>query len=102
MAAMNTLVAAGADVGIQDGHGFTALAWAARRGRVGVLETILQQHEPEVISADGERCTALHRATEGDNTLAVGVLIEARAGLELKDSGGQTPLCYAARKTGAR
>eukprot|EP00752_Nemacystus_decipiens_P002752 g2570.t1 len=89
LAVVNTLLAAGADIGRRDG---APLRSAAGGGHVEVMKAILG-HGADVNAADEDNGgTALHAAAGNNEARAIEVLVEAGADIE-RESDGETPLC---------
>lgn len=93
LAAVNCLLAAGADVNVRDKkNGWTALELAAEKGRQEIIDAILQ-HGVDVRAASEELgCSALHIAAVNDEAGAIDSLIEAGADADVNNSVGCTPL----------
>nr|XP_026693317.1 transient receptor potential cation channel subfamily A member 1 homolog isoform X2 [Ciona intestinalis] len=99
------LVKSNADMKIKDGHGWTALHYAASEGNSYVCRLILQQakdtqllHELQHM-VDGMNNTPLHVACEKGNLEAVELLLEYDVGgnlLSKENQKGNTPLILAA------
>ncbi|CAM9096675.1 unnamed protein product [Pylaiella littoralis] len=75
------------------------LDWAASRGHVDVLKTIVEFGGGGVVDVNAQTSngrTALHLASLGDNSDVVDVLVEAGARVEARHASMDTPLHYAA------
>lgn len=101
LAAVRTLLAAGADIHIRRRTGYSALDWASLQGRRFVLQALLG-HGAEVNSRDAKGHSALHMAAANDQAGAVDALIEAGANIEMRSNTGQTPLAHAANRGKAK
>ncbi len=96
-AATVALLAGGADVNLESGHGKTSVIHiAAEDTHVDILRAVIE-HGADVDAADGTyQNTALHLAAQSNRAEAIDVLVEAGAEIEARDSGGGTPLHSAA------
>ena len=108
-ATVKTLLAAGADANVPDGHGYTPLHWAVLNHVDSAIVRILLHAGAHVdarttaplLDANDEphgcrSLTPLHWAAWTANTDAVKTLLNAGADIEAHDSAAQTPLIYAA------
>lgn len=90
----NMLVAAGADVNLQDHNGFTALMYAVGAGRVSIVKLLLAAGAlPNIVNANGD--TALHIACRMGIATMVTDLLNAGADIKQLDALGRTPLVIA-------
>jgi len=93
-AAVDALIAKGADPNGSNARGERPLTAAAARGKIGVLSRLLHAGaEPDARGVGGQ--TALHRAARGGHAPSVEALLAAGAGLETLDDEGLTPLLAA-------
>lgn len=92
------LLASGAEnVNAADANGWTALHWAASKGKLDVLMSLLGFRGIDLNVQNNEGNTPLHIAVAGwSNTgQVIDCLLEARASPELPNRAGQTPTTVA-------
>ncbi|XP_049769892.1 ankyrin repeat domain-containing protein 65-like [Schistocerca cancellata] len=88
------LLAAGADVGVRDWAGETALHWAAVRGHAAVVRLLISAaSDPN--ARDQWWRTPLHWAARNGHAEAAAALLQAGADRGKTDEHGDTPLDYA-------
>eukprot|EP00555_Chaetoceros_dichaeta_P013693 CAMPEP_0198264636 /NCGR_PEP_ID=MMETSP1447-20131203/16270_1 /TAXON_ID=420782 /ORGANISM="Chaetoceros dichaeta, Strain CCMP1751" /LENGTH=877 /DNA_ID=CAMNT_0043953635 /DNA_START=44 /DNA_END=2677 /DNA_ORIENTATION=+ len=81
-----------------DGHGNTALHWAAFKNAASCVDLLLSyQADPNAI-ARISGWTPLHDAAYSDSADSVKLLISAGADVNAKANSGATPLCFAAQE----
>jgi ankyrin repeat protein len=92
------LIAAGAKLDPRESdEGFTPLAWAARKGALGVVELLLAKGaDREARTLTG--ATVLHVAVASSKIEVVRALIKAGADLNARDNNGFTPLMVAGQQ----
>jgi ankyrin repeat protein len=91
------LLQRGADVNGSQGDGMTALHWAAERGDVDMVETLLFAGANTISTTRNGSYTALHLAARAGNADVMVALLDAEANAEARSSSGATPLHFAAR-----
>lgn len=90
------LLKGGAQAAEADPWGYTALHWAAARGRPDLIAVYLHQGAP-IDGAGRSGCTALHKAALHGRQQALRYLIQAGADCSLQDAEGRTALEVARR-----
>ena len=90
------LIRNGADVNAGDSMGMTPLMQAAACGYTEIMKLLLGK--ARINDVDGEMRTALIHAASNGRTAAVRLLVEKKAGLNMKDASGNTALSHAVRK----
>lgn len=91
---LQTLLARGADVNLQNNGGRTPLHYAASKGWVKVAELLLS-YGAKVNAKDKVGCTPLHRAASTGKSELCELLIEEGAEIDALDRAHQTPLMSA-------
>lgn len=86
------------DVNIIDARQRTALHWAALRGDLHAVESLLNAGA-DVNRTDEFKCTPLHYAVSAATPRIVELLILSGADVHSTDNGDNSPLHYAARHT---
>jgi ankyrin repeat protein len=81
----------------KDSDGQTPLMWAINNGHDTLVEWLLT-NEPDVNSFDTSKRTALHHSACMGQIKSMRLLMQRRAGVEARDSQGQTPLLAAVSK----
>mmetsp|Transcript_188 Transcript_188/g.281 ORF Transcript_188/g.281 Transcript_188/m.281 type:complete len:788 (+) Transcript_188:120-2483(+) len=81
-----------------DGHGNTALHWAAFKNSVACAEILLGNKANPNAVALTSGWTPLHDAAYSDSCETLSLLISAGANLNAKANSGATPLCFAAQE----
>jgi len=88
------------DVNIADGGGLTPLMWATRVNDVATVKQVLMT-KADCSVVDGVGRGVLHHCVQPlpigsyENVALLRILIEAKAGLDLKDSSGKVPMALA-------
>jgi ankyrin repeat protein len=80
-----------------DKCGLTPLHWAAREGRTGIVEFLVEAGAPVDARDNNIGWTPLHLAAWGGHLETVQFLVERGAPVDAKDRYGRTPLHWAAR-----
>ena len=94
------LLSAEPSLNVVDNAGDTLLHWAARTGTPTALEFLIDKEGKSLLKASNySRQTALHIAVLCNRPANTILLLDNGADLEARDSGDQTPLCIAARKS---
>jgi ankyrin repeat protein len=81
-----------------DGHGNTALHWAAFKNSASCVRLLLDFGANPNAVAESSGWTPLHDAAYSDSAAALSILIEAQADVNSKAYSGATPLCFAAQE----
>lgn len=99
-AALQMLIRAGADFNKANDDGQTPLSAAAAEGKVKMVEILLSQPNIDMNATDTKRQTALHRASECDQTKCMKMLLARTppADNDIADLNGNTALHLAAAK----
>ncbi|PON27255.1 hypothetical protein TGAM01_v203636 [Trichoderma gamsii] len=85
------------NINSKDKHGKTPLSWAAQKGNVAVVKTLLDTGQAEINSTDIEGQTPLSRATRKGNVAVIKTLLDTgQVKIDSTDYGGRTPLSWAA------
>lgn len=93
----------GEDPNSTDDMGLTALHGAAKKGRSGVVQLLLQRRaNPNVGAAAWRGETPLHYASKYGHTEIVQLLLESRAKADVVSQENRTPLQYATEKKHAK
>ncbi|RFN44923.1 tetratricopeptide repeat domain-containing protein [Fusarium flagelliforme] len=92
------LLQRGADVGLEDENGETALSHAARSGYHATVKLLLL-HGADINSKDDNGETALSHAARNGYDATVKLLLSYGADVNSKDRSGETALSYAARNS---
>lgn len=83
---------------VPDGHGNTALHWAAFKNSSSCVSRLLQANANNNAKAYPSGWTPLHDAAYSDAADAVRLLLESGADVDARASSGATPLCFAAQE----
>src|SRR5206468_9440108 len=83
------LVAAGADVNLMDGEGWTALMFAAKEGTLAAARAIIRAPKQSSLDTVAKETSALSLAAERGRHALVRALIEAGAGVRKPEIGGR-------------
>lgn len=98
-AAVVMLLDSGENPNNVDDMGLTALHCAAKKGRRGVVNLLLQRRaDPNVGAAAWRGETPLHYASKYGHAEVVKLLLESRSEVNVKSREGRTPLQYAEKK----
>lgn len=81
-----------------DGHGNTALHWAAFKNAAPCVTLLLDFGANPNAVAQSTGWTPLHDAAYSDSADAIAILVRARADVNSKAHSGATPLCFAAQE----
>jgi len=81
-----------------DGHGNTALHWAAFKNAASCVDLLLSYRADPNAIARISGWTPLHDAAYSDSADSVKLLISAGADVNAKANSGATPLCFAAQE----
>mmetsp|Transcript_9005 Transcript_9005/g.13056 ORF Transcript_9005/g.13056 Transcript_9005/m.13056 type:complete len:919 (+) Transcript_9005:71-2827(+) len=94
----NTLVSTGPLAAIPDGHGNTALHWAAFKNSRECVSVLLSMDADPNARSQHSGWTPLHDAAYSDAACATALLLEAGANVDARANSGATPLCFAAQE----
>ena len=86
------------DINTTDGHGNTALHWAAFKNSVSCSSVLLSHGSNPNAIAKTSGWSPLHDAAYSDSTETLSILISAGADVNAKAKSGATPLCFAAQE----
>ena len=100
--AVELLIAAGADVNIQNAGGVTPLIVAASRRNEGMLDAIISAPGVDVNMRMGDGRAPLHFAVIHKHIAAIEMLIEAGADVNMRMGDGRAPLHIAVMKKRVR
>lgn len=81
-----------------DGHGNTALHWAAFKNAASCVKLLLKFGANPNAVAESTGWTPLHDAAYSDSADSISILVEAHANVNSKALSGATPLCFAAQE----
>lgn len=81
-----------------DGHGNTALHWAAFKNAASCVKLLLKFGANPNAVAESTGWTPLHDAAYSDSADSISILVEAQANVNSKAHSGATPLCFAAQE----
>ena len=85
---VEALLRLGCDPSAPGQNGFTALMWAARWGRGGIVGALLEHGGAELDAADNDGVTALMGVALKGQAAVAAQLVEAGAGATLRATGG--------------
>jgi ankyrin repeat protein len=85
-------------VNTTDGHGNTALHWAAFKNAVDCASVLLSHKSNPNAVAKASGWTPLHDAAYSDSIETLSLLISYGADVNAKANSGATPLCFAAQE----
>jgi ankyrin repeat protein len=86
------------DINTSDGHGNTALHWAAFKNSYSCSELLLKYQSNVNAKATSSGWTPLHDAAYSESIETLSLLITAGADANAKASSGASPLCFAAQE----
>lgn len=95
IAAAKQAIDKGASVGVFDIQGQTPLSRAAEKGDAGMVRFLLSHGAEKEIDYPSSFGTALGLAAQGGHLEAMGLLLDAGAGIDAPDDDGTTPLMQA-------
>eukprot|EP01046_Picozoa_sp_COSAG06_P036659 COSAG06_NODE_4064_length_4611_cov_23.753324_4_plen_429_part_00 len=96
---VDLLVERGADLAATDGHGLTALHWAARQRHEAIIELLLRHKVPiDVTDETAHSWTPLHYAAFGGHVGCTQLLLAAGADATFRDSHNWSALQWAKRQ----
>ncbi|GJP37363.1 hypothetical protein CLOM_g21776 [Closterium sp. NIES-68] len=98
-AVVDVLLKAGADAMAVNRGGRAALHYAASKGHVAIVHSLLRSPEVQkrgINQRDKVGCTPLHRAAGANQSEACEVLLEEGAAIDATDAAGRTPAMAAA------
>lgn len=84
-----------------DGHGNTALHWAAFKNSIACAEILLSHNANPNAVASTSGWTPLHDAAYSDSCETLSLLLASGADVNAKAISGATPLCFAAQENAA-
>lgn len=93
---LKSLIAAGQNINLRDGEGYTPIMWAALNGQVNAVSTLVTLGA-NLNHQDREGYTALMWATQNKHVTIVRQLLNAGASVNLRDNHGYTALHWAAQ-----
>ena len=88
------------DFNSTDGHGNTALHWAAFKNSTSCCQLLIEKGSSPNAVAKTSGWTPLHDAAYSDSNECLSLLISAGADVNAKANSGATPLCFAAQEDG--
>jgi len=87
---------------LPDGHGNTALHWAAFKNSASCLRILLESGANPDVRSSQSGWTPLHDASYANAVACVKILLDAGARVDARATSGATPLCFAAQENSAR
>ncbi|OAL17742.1 hypothetical protein AYO20_11799 [Fonsecaea nubica] len=85
-------------INVRDGHGCTALAWAAHEGHEEAAQALIDAADVDLDARDGGGRTPVLRATQRNHFTIVERLLSGGANPNFRDFSGASPLSYAAKE----
>ena len=95
VAGVRNMIARGANKNAIDVLGYTPLHWAAIKGKVEIIEALLQNAVDKNPQCTNYKFSPLHCAINENQNGAINVLLNAGVNIMAKDKDGNTPLHFA-------